>query len=91
MKLTKAQRRMLQSVADDQVARHFDVYGGYWWEEANMRLPRFGTSGNFPPLPIRYLLEFGLVEKEEDERVSSGRHIGWYRITTAGRAALEKP
>lgn len=89
MKLTKAQARMLRSVADDQVARHFDVYGGYWWTERGKKLPAYGKSELFPPLPIRYLLDFNFIRSLETERVASGRHIAKYAITDAGRAALD--
>lgn len=88
-KLTKAQRRMLQSVADEQVARHFDVWGGYSWTERGKRLAAYGKSANFPPLPIRYLLDQKLIHLAADERVASGAHIARYYVTPAGRAVME--
>lgn len=90
-KLTKAQARMLQSVADNAVERRFDVYGGYWWVEREKRLPAYGKSEMFPPLPIRYLLEKRLIFQCANERVSSGFHRMKYAVTPAGQAYLERP
>jgi hypothetical protein len=87
-KLTKAQQRMLRSVADLCVFAHFDIYEGYWWTERSKRLPAYGKSENFPPLPIRALLENGMIARGETARPVSGRHITPYELTDAGRAAL---
>lgn len=89
MKLTKAQRRTLKSISEMAVIRHFDVWGGYWWTERGKKLPRFGKSEHFPPLPIRYLLDGGLIAACENVRRASGYHEMLYEITPAGRAALE--
>lgn len=87
-KLTKAQARVLRSVAHEEVIRHFDVYGGYWWTERGKRLPAYGKTELFPPLPIRYLLAGELIAEGEDLRLRSGYHELRYVITNAGRAAL---
>lgn len=86
--LTKAQERMLHSVADEAVTRHFDVYGGYWWTERGKRLPAYGKSEKFPPLPIRYLLAGKLIAEGVNTRPHSGYHELPYVITEAGRAHL---
>ena len=86
--MTAAQVRMLRSVADGAVLRHFDVYGGYWWTERGKRLAAYGKSEHFPPLPIRALLERQLIVEEVNERPSSGYHEMSYSPTEAGRAAL---
>lgn len=88
-KLTKAQKRVLASVAAGEVAMHFDVYSGYWWTEGGKRLPSYGKSDLFPPLPIRYLADGGLIKRGETVRVYSGRQMTPYGLTDAGRAALE--
>lgn len=83
--LSKAQWRMLESVADGEVCRHFDVYGGYWWTERGKRLPAYGKSEHFPPLPIRYLLQKSLIILGPNERKFSGYHEASYVLTPAGR------
>lgn len=87
-RLTAVQLRMLQSVSDGAVQQNFDVYGGYWWTERGKRLPAYGKSGSFPPLPIRSLLERKMISEGENARVGSGSHRMPYVITEAGRAAL---
>lgn len=86
-KLTKAQNRVLEAVADGEVWKHFDVYAGYWWTERDKRLPAYGKSDSFPPLPIRYLLAAKLINPGEDRRPFSGRCDMPYVLTDAGRAA----
>jgi hypothetical protein len=88
VKLTKAQARMLQSVADGEVQMRFDVYAGYWWTERGKRLPSYGKSEHFPPLPIRYLMQGGLIKRSEVVRKLSGQHVYAYYVTDAGRRAL---
>lgn len=83
--LSKAQWRMLDSVADGEVFRHFDVYAGWWWTERGKRLPCYGKSEHFPPLPIRGLLERKLIILGESVRVISGAHSAAYSLTPAGR------
>jgi hypothetical protein len=87
-KLTKAQSRVLASVADGAVFMRFDVYAGYWWTERGKMFPCYGRSENFPPLPIRYLVEGGLIAKGETQRPASGYHEARYSLTAKGRAAL---
>jgi hypothetical protein len=89
-KLTKAQLRMLASVADWEVLSHFDVYGGYWWTERGTRLPAYGKSESFPPLPIRRLLELKFIGLGDSVRLTSGRRVSAYFITDTGRAALSQ-
>lgn len=89
-KMTKAQLRMLRAVGDGAVERRFDVYGGYWWEERGKRLPAFGKSEHFPPLPIRYLLQSSLIVLGATEHPHSGYQVAKYSVTPAGRAALEE-
>lgn len=88
--LTKAQRRVLQSVADDAVLMMFDVYGGYSWYERAARLPSYGggKSDAWPPLPIRYLLEKELIYRDDVEHVASGTQAYRYVITDLGPALL---
>ena len=88
--LTKAQRRMLQSVADGEVFRRFDVYAGYWWTERGKRLPAYGKSEHFPPLPIRFLAFGGFIAEGETVRPASGHDETPYVITPAGRALIAK-
>lgn len=90
MKLTKAQRRTLESVAENEVQMHFDVWAGYWWTERGKRLPSYGKSEHYPPLPIRYLLAGGLIAAGDRERVASGTHLMSYALTDAGRALQEQ-
>lgn len=86
--LSKAQQRMLASVADGEVTRHFDVYGGYWWTERGKRLAAYGKSEHFPPLPIRCLLARSLIILGPNERKFSGYHEADYALTPAGRSIL---
>lgn len=82
-KLTKAQKRILRSVADGKVCMHFDVWGGYWWTEDGMR------SERSMPSPLRVLIDLGLVKREERIRVYSGRHKQEYSITEAAGEYLK--
>ena len=89
-KLTKAQARMLRSVADGEVLMHFDVYAGYWWTERGKKLPAYGKSEHWPALPLRYLLADGLVMRGDIRRPVSGAQEATYELTPAGRTALSE-
>lgn len=88
-KLSEAQRRVLCSAADGELHRCFDVYAGYWWTERGKRQKSYGRSEHYPPLPVRALLECGLIKLGETTRPYSGAQQTPYTITPAGRAALE--
>lgn len=87
-KLTAAQKRTLQAVAAGHVHMHFDVWGGYWWTEHGKRLPCYGKSEHFPPLPIRALLDTKRIERGEPDQIGSGWRRYPYSLTDLGRATL---
>lgn len=91
-RLTKAQQRVLQAVADDEVKMHFDVYGGYWWTEHGKKMAAMGSKNPdwHAPLPLQALRTAKMVKLGEIERAYSGYHEMRYIATSAGRRALAR-
>lgn len=87
-RLTDAQKRCLSSVAAGTVHMHFDVYGGYQWQEKEYQTG-WRKSELLAPAPIKRLVSLDLIEFGHTDRPYSGRRIHTYRITDAGRAALD--
>lgn len=88
-KLTKDQYRALEAVASGSVYMHFDVHGGYKWEQGKT-YTRWKKSKHDAPASLRKMTEAGLIELGPTYRPYSGRQINQYIITDLGRAILEK-
>jgi hypothetical protein len=77
-RLSPTQIKILAAMnAGQELAEHFDVYGGYW-----------NTLGEEPvrKSTMEALFYGRLIEKTKPARVYSGRHKMLFKLTDAGRA-----
>lgn len=81
-KLTEAQRRVLSKMADGiELVRHFDVWGGYWWNLEPM-------AEKVRKATVDALLRANTITLGNTERVFSGRQQTVYSLTPVGRLAI---
>lgn len=81
-KRTRAQQSILNRMSEgEELIRHFDVWGGYWWVLEPMSIRVRSTT-------VHALLRDGAIAEGNSERVFSGRQQMSYSLTDAGTASV---